>query len=451
MLWQGLYTATKALRFGFGDGSCPVCKQNNENVDHLFLLCPSLNRFWTEMRKDKLLPLGSNFSIFKNSLPAFIDAVLGPVPASIAKWKVIIELWRFALDKCILKWWEDKKSDESSFALKTVMELISHIPEGRFSSLHQKILQKQTATPEAHSASPPCMPERQPNTRPASEEELETGETFPMAPSVSPPSEAQPVATSCPSQNNSRGLNKLNCPKEGPHKRQQEHGNTSTAYDMNRSAIPPTFYRRSGQGLGVTRSRTLASPHSGGVSNPTVKHTPSDTSSREAEPGEGVDCQPTLLRFTFSPNTNYSGKFTDAEERPEIDGIESISPAVRRYRRGRKGPSSERDPPSISDSPQVAELAAGYSLANSPHGPTIRDQSSTDPHHTPDSAQKTEHTTGEIRIPTLGLPSAFNFTSLLLSVIPAHSTFSSQEWTTSILRGHLSELDVPDNISAQRT
>ncbi|KAL2635946.1 hypothetical protein R1flu_007425 [Riccia fluitans] len=358
---------------------------------------------------------------------------------------------RLALDKCILKWWEDKKSDESSFALKIVMELISHIPEGRFSSLHQKILQKQTATPEAHSASPPSMPERQPNTRPASEEELETGEIFPMAPSVSPPSKAQSVATSCPSQNNSKGLNKLNCPEEGPHKRQQEHGNTSTAYDTNRSAIPLAFYRRSGQGSGVTRSRTLASPRSGGVYNPTVKHTPSDASSHEAEPGEGVDCQPTLLKFTFSPNTNYSGKFTDAEERPEIDGIESISPAVRRYRRGRKGPSSEGEPPSISDYPHVAELAAGCSLANSPHGPMIRDQSSTDPHHTPDSMQKTEHTTGEIRIPTLGLPFTFNFTSLLLSVIPAHSTFSSQERTTSILRGHLSELDVPDNISAQRT
>ncbi|KAL2633895.1 hypothetical protein R1flu_005374 [Riccia fluitans] len=94
MLWQGLYTATKALRFGFGDGSCPVCKQNNESVDHLFLLCSCLNRFWMEMCKDKLLPLGSNISIFKNSLPAFIDAVLGPVPTSIAKWKVLIELWR---------------------------------------------------------------------------------------------------------------------------------------------------------------------------------------------------------------------------------------------------------------------------------------------------------------------------------------------------------------------
>ncbi|KAL2623745.1 hypothetical protein R1flu_007990 [Riccia fluitans] len=184
---------------------------------------------------------------------------------------------------------------------------------------------------------------------------------------------------------------------------------------MNRSAIPPAFYHRSDQGLGVTRLRTLSSPRSGGVSNSTVKCIPSDAPSREAEPSEGVACQPTLHKSTFSPNTNYSGNFTDAEEGPETDGIESMSPAVRRYRQGKKGPLFEGKSPTISDSPPVAELAAGYFLANSPQGPAIRDQSFTNPDHTPDFVQKTEHTTREIRNSTLGLPAAFNFMSLLLS------------------------------------
>ncbi|KAL2642722.1 hypothetical protein R1flu_010309 [Riccia fluitans] len=142
MLWQGLYTAIKALRFGFGDGCCPVCKLRRENIDHLFLACPNLRKFWTAMQKEKLLPFGSNLHIFARSLPTFIDDALGLMPASVAKWKVIIELWmhfwmnrnklvyegmscdtslwlfvRLALDKCILNWWDENKQDANNFAL----------------------------------------------------------------------------------------------------------------------------------------------------------------------------------------------------------------------------------------------------------------------------------------------------------------------------------------------
>ncbi|KAL2610766.1 hypothetical protein R1flu_022458 [Riccia fluitans] len=120
------------------------------------------------MRKEKLLPMGSNIKIFYKPFPQFIDAALGPTPTSIAKWKVLVELWRqfwlsrnrlvyegqkgdttvwlcarLALDKCILKWWDEKDPDDNSFALCTVLQLITHIPEGKFSILHQKILEKQ--------------------------------------------------------------------------------------------------------------------------------------------------------------------------------------------------------------------------------------------------------------------------------------------------------------------
>ncbi|KAL2610753.1 hypothetical protein R1flu_022445 [Riccia fluitans] len=90
----GLYIATKALRFGFGDGYCPVCKLRSETIDHLFLACPKLSRYLKAMQNDKLLPFGSSLGIFSLPLPAFIDDALGPTPSSIAKWKVFIELWR---------------------------------------------------------------------------------------------------------------------------------------------------------------------------------------------------------------------------------------------------------------------------------------------------------------------------------------------------------------------
>ncbi|KAL2642719.1 hypothetical protein R1flu_010306 [Riccia fluitans] len=55
--WYGK-AATKAQRFGFGDGRCPVCKLQKETIDHLFLKCPNLRGFWKTLHKDKLTPFG---------------------------------------------------------------------------------------------------------------------------------------------------------------------------------------------------------------------------------------------------------------------------------------------------------------------------------------------------------------------------------------------------------
>ncbi|KAL2610756.1 hypothetical protein R1flu_022448 [Riccia fluitans] len=125
------------------------------------------DKYWKAMQNDKLLPFGSSLRIFSLPLLAFIDDTLGPMPSSVAKWKVFIELWRNfwmnrnklvfeglgcdttvwlctrqALDKCILNWWDEKKHDANNFAMQTVLELLSHIPKGKFSALHQKIIEK---------------------------------------------------------------------------------------------------------------------------------------------------------------------------------------------------------------------------------------------------------------------------------------------------------------------
>ncbi|KAL2610762.1 hypothetical protein R1flu_022454 [Riccia fluitans] len=248
------------------------------------------------MCKDKLLPLGSNIGIFKNSLPAFIDAVLGPVPASIAKWKVIIELWkqiwlsrnklvyegqgsdtivwlcaRLALDKCILKWWDDKHSDENNFALKTVLELIDHIIEGRFSSLHLKILQKQTATPGADSPARPTVAEEHANTDPSPETEQEDKEIFPVTASTSSLSDVQPTASPRPSQNNSSRRDKPNCLLGTPCKIQQKQGNTSMVYDTNRT-VCPTY---------TSASPLEAQSKTGGLRNRPIDDTPKDLTGSE--------------------------------------------------------------------------------------------------------------------------------------------------------------------------
>ncbi|KAL3690990.1 hypothetical protein R1sor_004641 [Riccia sorocarpa] len=128
---QGLYTAERAEKFGFGVGECPVCHRGRETVNHLFLHCQSLQPYWRSMQKDDLIPPGCNITSFQLSFPKFIDVALRKDPASIARWKVLIELWkqvwlirnllayegrkkettvwlcvRQALDKTILKWRE---------------------------------------------------------------------------------------------------------------------------------------------------------------------------------------------------------------------------------------------------------------------------------------------------------------------------------------------------------
>ncbi|KAL2642731.1 hypothetical protein R1flu_010318 [Riccia fluitans] len=66
------------------------------------------------MYQGNLLPLGSNTNIFNKSLPAFIDDTLGPTPANIAKWKILIELWRhFWLNRNRLVF-EGQKSNTTS-------------------------------------------------------------------------------------------------------------------------------------------------------------------------------------------------------------------------------------------------------------------------------------------------------------------------------------------------
>ncbi|KAL2633896.1 hypothetical protein R1flu_005375 [Riccia fluitans] len=230
---------------------------------------------------------------------------------------------------------------------------------------------------------------RQASTRSTSEADQEGGETVPTPTSVSPPSKVLPSATLCPLQNNSRGRIESNCPEEAHHKIQQEQENTSTAYDSNQPVFPPASYRRSDLGSRGTQLKTFDSSRSGDVSNSPDKRNPSDAPSREAKPAERDVGHPTLLNYTISPIAKFSGNFMDAEEGPKTDGIKSISPAVR--------------------------------------SPAFGNQSSMNPAHNPDFVQKIEHTTGEIRISTLGLPPASDFTSLLLSLIPSHTANLSQE------------------------
>ncbi|KAL2607838.1 hypothetical protein R1flu_026411 [Riccia fluitans] len=66
----------------------------------------------------------------------------------------------FALDKCILNWWDEENQDENNFALKTVLELISHIPEGKYSdtgeSTSNTSLDPQASVPLPPMHSPPA-------------------------------------------------------------------------------------------------------------------------------------------------------------------------------------------------------------------------------------------------------------------------------------------------------
>ncbi|KAL2642714.1 hypothetical protein R1flu_010301 [Riccia fluitans] len=226
---------------------------------------------------------------------------------------------------------------------------------------------------------------RQASTRSTSEADQEGGETVPMPTSVSPPSKVLPSATMCPLQNNSKGRIESNCPEEAHHKIQQEQENTSTAYDSNQPALPPASYCRSDLGSRGTRLKTFDSPQSRDVSNSPDKRNPSDAPSHKAEPSE----------------RDVGSSFTG-------------------------GPPATSDPP-------VVDLTAGYSLTISPHSLAFGNQSSTNPAQTLDFVQKTEHTTGEIQISTLGLPSASDFMSLLLSLIPSHTANLSQERLLSAL------------------
>ncbi|KAL2619818.1 hypothetical protein R1flu_000023 [Riccia fluitans] len=82
MLWQGLYTTTKAQRFGFGDGYCLVCKRRSETIDHLFLACPNISRYWKAMQNDKLLPADPSrpTPVFPSGCQTNVS-VLSPNPA----------------------------------------------------------------------------------------------------------------------------------------------------------------------------------------------------------------------------------------------------------------------------------------------------------------------------------------------------------------------------------
>ncbi|KAL2623727.1 hypothetical protein R1flu_007972 [Riccia fluitans] len=79
------------------------------------------------------------------------------------------------LDKCILNWWNNKNAEENSFALKTVRELIVHVPEGKASTLHQKIIEKQNVHFETE-AHPSRTDMQQPICGPDSPLEVEQGD-----------------------------------------------------------------------------------------------------------------------------------------------------------------------------------------------------------------------------------------------------------------------------------
>ncbi|KAL3680061.1 hypothetical protein R1sor_023017 [Riccia sorocarpa] len=198
MLRQALYTAERAQRLGHGNGECPICKQARENVNHLFLSCSALKQFWQIMYRDKLLPLGLSTSIFQLSLPKFIDEVLGPVPGSIARWKVLIEIWRQlwlirnlhvferrkkettvwlctrqALDKCIIRWRDERGPNKNEETLLIALELLNKIPEGRWTELHKKLqeeLRDYAATQTPPSEDSGAQDENQ-ETQPSSTEE----------------------------------------------------------------------------------------------------------------------------------------------------------------------------------------------------------------------------------------------------------------------------------------